>query len=686
MKLLARILLAAGLMLLAGCGGNGGEASAPAAQSAIVVNSLADSAAPPAGTTTLRSALAEAAPGQRIVFDAGLNRGTIALSIIADEHTLLKGEVMGMRNEPSGPVSYLVGYFDRDYGRSALVARKEVVIDASGLPDGITLAWEGGAQSDARVLAVEGDLTLINVAITGGRSLTQALPPTDDPYPQPWTLARGGAVAVWGVAKLVNCRLYDNRVQGDFDSSRDRGAFGGAVYADIVEMQDCVVSGNSVLGGGAAGGGVYSVGGAGSSRTTSTVDRSSITGNRISGLFAYGGGLYSDGGGIGNRKTLRVNNSTIARNLAEPAPGLPAFVLSRGYWRGGGIYMSNGYMEILGCTIVENEVSGVPRTDSLGRRNLAGGIAATVGNAHATEHMIIGHSVVVGNVVQEVGGNRYPHDLFTGSLFYFRSAGYNRFGVLDFSQILVPVGESGWESLSRKHYPQPGDADGANVDDVLDLASGVTYSTSIVSAGVATGQPAVLHYQPHGGALDQVPAAAYDVTETLAEYALSEGGADNFLAIMLERLQSHYGLAGFAADFTAAFESFLQSADTDAATAGSQPYLSPTGQLILTLADTRFFGPAQTWPRELYNHPYIEFWHRLDAALAAQAIPGMGAAMLDDTAWQTLFSTGALPENSDIRMTVSTAARLRVQRSSVDQRGVARPANGPGDIGAIEAP
>ena len=35
---------------------------------------------------------------------------------------MLKGEVMGIRDEPSGPVSYLVGYFDRDYGRSALYA------------------------------------------------------------------------------------------------------------------------------------------------------------------------------------------------------------------------------------------------------------------------------------------------------------------------------------------------------------------------------------------------------------------------------------------------------------------------------------------------------------------------------------------------------------------------------------
>jgi len=422
-RALQRSIALALLAILGGCG-DGGGASQPS-NAPIVVNSLLDSAAPPSGTTTLRSALARARPGQPITFDPGLDGGTIGLSIVGDEHTILKGEVMGIRDEPSGPVSYLIGYFDRDYGRSALVARKDVVIDASSLPSGITVAWTGGVQPGARVLAVDGNLTLINVSVTGGHSVAEAIAITD-PHPQPWTLARGGELAVWGVARLADCRLYDNHVEGDFDSSRDRGAFGGAVYADIVEMRGCVVSGNSALGAGAAGGGIYSVGGAGHPASSSTIDQSTISGNRISGLFAYGAGVYSDGGSIGKRKTLRLTNSTIARNVVEPAAGLPAFLLGMGYWRGGGVYMSNGYLAIKSCTIVENEVRGVARTDSLGRQNLAGGVAATVGNAHAVEDLIVGSSIIAGNTVQEIGGNRYAQDIFTGSLFYFRSAGYNR--------------------------------------------------------------------------------------------------------------------------------------------------------------------------------------------------------------------------------------------------------------------
>ena len=677
----ASIVLLFSLLSLWGCGGSGGDSTAPPAP-VIVVNSLLDSATPPAGTTTLRSALAQAAPGQPITFDPSLDGGTIALSIVANEHTMLKGEVMGIRDEPSGPVSYLVGYFDRDYGRSALEARKDVVIDASSLPRGITIAWTGGEQPGARVLAVYGDLTLTNVAITGGRNTAESISITT-PHPQPWTLARGGALAVWGTARLTNCTLYDNQVRGDFDSSRDRGAFGGAVYADLVVMRNCVVSGNAVVGGGAAGGGVYSVGGAGHSGTVSTIDRSTISGNRISGLFTYGAGVYSDGGSIGNQKRMRLTNTTIAGNLVEPAPGLPPFVLAMGYWRGGGVYLSNGYMEIQNCTIVENHVRGVPRTDSLDRRNLAGGVAATVGNAHAVEDLIIGGSIIAGNTVEEVGGARYNHDIFTGSVFYFRSAGHNRFGVIDFSNILVPVGERDWASLSRKHYPQQGDADGVALSAVIDT-NAVTRSSLITSVGVDAGNLVPLHYPPHGDALSQIPGSRYEVEETLGEYVVANGATDDFLEIVLQRIENRYGLPGFAATFTNDFEAFLQTVDADASTEGTQPYRNPSGAPILTLADTHWFGPSQEWPQELENYPYIEFWHRLDDALEAASIPGMGPELLGDAAWRTLFSTGSLAENPGITITISTRPRLSVTPVTVDQLGNSRPATSLGDIGAIE--
>lgn len=300
--------------------------------------------------------------------------------------------------------------------------------------------------------------------------------------------------------------------------------------------------------------------------------------------------------------------------------------------------------------------------------------------------MIVGHSIVAGNAVQEVDGAQYAHDLYTGSLVHFRSAGHNRIGVLDFSQMLVPLGTWDWRSLTRRHYPQVGDREVTGAGEVLDLAAGISRDDGIASVGVDAGHPVVLHYAPQGNALDQIPAAPYTVAETRGQYRVAAGAHDDFLAIVLARVESRYALPGFARAFTAAFEAFLGSVDADAAVPGVQPYAAPDGSPILTLADTRFFGPPETWPREPSNQPYIEFWHRLDADLGTRALPGMGPEGLGDGAWQALFASGALAENPAIELWMETAPRLTVQREPVDQRGLPRPAVGPADIGAIERP
>ena len=303
--------------------------------------------------------------------------------------------------------------------------------------------------------------------------------------------------------------------------------------------------------------------------------------------------------------------------------------------------------------------------------------------------MSISHSVIAGNTVHEVGSDpesEYDHDVFTGSLLYFKSKGYNRIGVIDFSQILVPVGEPDWASLCRRHYPKTGDEFGVDLEDVLDLDDGATYSDTILSAGVEASNPVVLHYEPRGSALNQVPASSYSVSEVFAEYTVASGGTDDFLAILLARIEGHYGLADFARDFTEDFETFLETFDSDDDAPGIQPFTDPGGSPILTLADTLWFGPAVTWPKELSNYPYIEFWHRLDTALDAESIPGMGPELLGDDAWAALFSSGTLAENRDISMSVWAASGARVYLQEIDQLGTERPANSRGDIGAIEIP
>ncbi len=681
---------------LASCGDGSGGGGVVPPQPAITVNSLLDDASPPSGTVTFRSALAAASSGQPITFDPTLNGGTINLIFVAEEHTVLVGEVMGF--DAVNNMSYLIGYHDRDYGKSALFADKNVVIDASNLPDGITLNWDGA--DAARVLAVSGDLTLTNVTITGGTLAFDAAAdvgqhPDDN---QTSTLARGAGIAVWGIATLNDCVIYDNHGVGDdSDTSRDGGAYGGGVYADTVVMDGCIVSGNSIYGGGAAGGGVFSVGGRHTGVDTSSIRRSSITENRISGLFAYGGGVYSDGGGIGRSTRIHVENSTLARNLVEP-PLLPPFLfglLDIGYWRGGGLYMSNGYMQVQSSTIVENQVFGKPRTTELDKPNMAGGIAATIGNAHAVEDMIIGHSIIVGNTVHEIDGGGpggytistvYPHDIFTGSVFEFRSMGHNRIGVIDFSQILVPIGEPGWASLSRKHYPQTNDEHGVLIDDVLGAAQ---LSTYISTSGILADPFAVLHYEPQGSALDQVPGSGYAVTEILGELVgpTDEGRNPLLIPLVLDQIESTHSQPGFASEFRGHFEGFLSDVDPD--TAGAQQYANCGGATIDTLEQAFWCGPAQTWPQHEFNHAYIHFWHHLDKALAndipgvnVDQITGVGPAAINDDIWLSLFGLGDSFFNGvTVRLGETT---LSVAPVTVDQLGNSRPADLSGDIGAIE--
>ena len=682
---------------LSSCGGEGGGAGGGGSSlPAIVVNSLLDDASPPGGTVTLRSALASASSGQRITFDQTLNGSTINLIFVGEEHTVLVGEVMGF--DDANNISYLVGYFDRDYGKSALFADKNVVIDASNLPDGITVNW-GGTET-ARVLAVSGSLTLTNVAITGGNSVFDVAEdvgqhPDDN---QTSTLARGAGLAVWGVANLTDCTIYDNHAVGDdADTSRDGGAYGGGVYADTVVMDNCIVSGNTVYGGGAAGGGVFSVGGRDTRINVSSISQSAITENRIAGLFAYGGGVYSDGGGIGLSTRIHIENSTIARNLVEP-PALPIFLFSLldiGYWRGGGLYMSNGYMQVQSSTVVENQVFGKPRTTELDKPNMAGGIAATIGNAHAVEDMIIGHSIVVGNTVHEINGvdpggytigSVYPHDIFTGSVFEFHSMGHNRIGVIDFSQILVPIGEPGWASLSRKHYPKVDDEDGMVPGDVL---GGATLSTLINSSGVEADPFAVLYYEPVGNALDRLPSGNYNVSEVLGELVgqQNEGRNPLLLPLILDQFQAVYGQSNFESEFRDYFQGYLSDIDPDAA--GAQQHVNCGNVTADTIEQAYWCGPAQTWPQFEHNHAYIEFWHHLDSALAGEIAEvnvdqssNLGPALMNDDVWTLLFGLGNSHFNAiTVRLTETT---LGVSPLDTDQLGIPRPADLLGDIGAVE--
>lgn len=642
----------------------------------LVVNSLDDIAHPETGIVTLRSALSQAVDKQCITFSTALDGGTIRLSILDDAHTVLPGEYMDMVAHPDTgiPISVLLGYYDRDYGKSALYAQKNVVLDASALSQGITITCD--ASLEARVMAVYGNLTMTGVSITGGKSVASTDLVEPNATTQTATLARGGGLAVWGVARLTDCTIYGNLCDKTLDTNpeRDQGAFGGGLFADVVELTDCILSGNSCLGSGVAGGGVFSAGGVAQNTTISWLNRCAITGNSLSSDTAYGAGVYSDGGGIGKSKKLRLTNCTVAWNLVNGTYS------PYGYWRGGGIYMSNGYLNLQACTIVDNHVTGYWREDLLGKSSLAGGVAATIGLAHAVESITVEHSILAGNTVQDLtppGEPAYPQDIFTGTLLHFNSHGYNRIGVIDFSQMLVPVGEPDWWTLCRRHYPELGDVSGVTMAAVLNTVDGLKYSSHILSVGMNPGQPVVLSYEPAGNALDAVPPGPYQVAYTQAEYDVAIGDEDRFLEIFLERVGQYLlGNPLFAAQFTSDFETYLAAHYADR----GEPYLDPSGNPIHTIAQIGFFGPSGTWVKEAANFPLILFWHHLDEALRTAA-PGLGDELLGDVQWELLFTNGPI---EDVLIRIRQVFSSMIRMKQLDQHRAARPVSSPGDVGAIE--
>jgi hypothetical protein len=616
------------LLAAAGCGDS--RTPPPPVTPKWVVSSTDDVAQAPSGTLTLRGALDQAASGDTINFDTSLNGATIELNLIGEDHSTLLGETYsGMSFQ---------GYAERDYGKSAIYEKKNVELDATSLPNGITIKWAGGDTNPARVLAVYGDLTLRNVNITGGFSQAEAI---SNSTTQPYTLARGGGVAVWGTLTLDHSAIYGNKIVGDNESSRDRGTYGGGIYANGLDLTDCIVAGNSAKGYGAAGGGIYSVGGAdhfdGEGNDT-IISQCVISGNRVTAQHGYGGGIFSLSGGPTNLARMTVTNSTIARNLAEDNPDLPE--TGQYYHRGGGIYMGGGSLKVISSTIAENQVNG-PVAIFSGKPNIGGGgVAATIGNAHVVEDVQLEHSIVIGNTM-----NGAPADWFTGSLINFYSYGYNRSGSIDFSQILVPCPE--WNDLSRRHYPGPGDQETLNVADVLDLTNTQHHAT-ILSAGTDSGQPIVLWYAPGTAATNQIPATQYSIDFISAGYTGYGQPTDDFLNHVLDKLRTDHA-DELGSDF---------------------------GSDFADLTGTTWYGPAKTWPSDPANAPWITFWHNLDTEINGR----LGTATLGDNFWAT-YSTGPTSDNVSITVTTTTDSAKLI---GTDQRGNVRPKGGLGDVGAIE--
>jgi hypothetical protein len=128
------------------------------------------------------------------------------------------------------------------------------------------------------------------------------------------------------VNSAVTAIMNNLTISNGFNKS---GAVGGGIFnLGTLTVNDCTVSGNSILGKNIAGGGIANEG-------TLTVNNCTISGNSV------GGGMNDVGGGIENEGTLMVSNCTLSGNSALI---------------GGGIH-NGGTLTISNCTLWDNTAS-----------------------------------------------------------------------------------------------------------------------------------------------------------------------------------------------------------------------------------------------------------------------------------------------------------------------------------------
>jgi hypothetical protein len=269
--------------------------TSPAA--AITVTNLTDDvAAPPTGS--LRKAIADAADGDTIEFDAGLS-GTITL------------------------------------GGAELLLDKNLTINGPGAN---VLAISGNQQS--RVFRVPADavLTINGLTIRNGQA----------PY------GDGGAIAnTSGVLTMSKCLITGSKAgPGEF------GGNGGGLSSinGTLNLVDCTISAN--IGGpgraGGDGGGVYCEGG------SARLERCTIQQNRPGFGVGYIGGIYSAPGGRGgglqitSNCTVDINTCTITGNICGESEVDGVNRSSRISSPGAGIYCVSGTVSIVSTTIYGN--------------------------------------------------------------------------------------------------------------------------------------------------------------------------------------------------------------------------------------------------------------------------------------------------------------------------------------------
>lgn len=248
------------------------------------------------GPGSLRSAAQSVGEGGTVIFDTALNGQTISLA--------------------SGPI----------------VLADDISIDASGLPDGISVS--GGGVSRVLEVAPGASVSIINLTVTGGMA-------------QSASGEVGGGIYNAGTLVLLGSRVSGNEV------GPGAGEGAGIYNEGTLELWDSEVSGNNSRGGNGAG-----------IRNDGNLE---VWDSLLSGNDSQGG----DGGAIHSSGDLLINGSTISGNTTGVAGGNGGGICNEGYFRafltsftgnstgqgnGGGLH-DTGFATLVGCCISGNVVA-----------------------------------------------------------------------------------------------------------------------------------------------------------------------------------------------------------------------------------------------------------------------------------------------------------------------------------------
>jgi hypothetical protein len=315
----------------------------------FTVNSTADTATPPAGTVTLRSAImaAEGDTGDTINFDPALLGQTITLTSGSPLPALTKGETITGLGAKNLTVS----------GNNAFRVFNVTSATQVKITDLTATQGNSGAVGDGGAIINSGNLALTNVIISASTSGANRGGGFDN--------APGGTATITGSTITSNSTtggLAGGGINNEGDLivttstiSSNSGSGGGGIenrLAGTLAVLQSLIVGNTARDD-VGGGGIRSVG------TSVQITNTTIAYNVVSGVGATeGGGGVSLGAG-----TMTILNSTITGNtdLSNLALG------------GGGINHSGGTLNLGNTIVAENFAVGAnPQNIGGGFTNLGG--------------------------------------------------------------------------------------------------------------------------------------------------------------------------------------------------------------------------------------------------------------------------------------------------------------------------